>query len=198
MRVIGYARVSSKDQSLDIQIEELQKFCQYRGFELVRIFTDKVSGKDLERTGFKDMMTALHKGSLGAEGLVVYKIDRIGRNIRNLLSILDDLSKLHIQFISVSDNIDTTSPQGALMFNLIASFAEYERLLINERTSLGIKSALEKGIRFGRPKKKVDMDIVLADIAAGIPKLRVCKKYGFGKTFLYSQLEILKNKNQKF
>jgi len=188
MRVIGYARVSSKDQDLEIQINEIRKYCQYRGFDLVKMYTDKASGKNIDRVGFEDMMQVLHKKTFDAEGVVVHKIDRIGRNLKNLIDIIDDFSKNHIQFMSITDNIDTTTPQGKFLFHLMGAFAEYERTLINERTGLGIKAALEKGIRFGRPKKRVDMDAIKADIAAGIPKTKVCKKYGIGKTFLYGKL----------
>jgi DNA invertase Pin-like site-specific DNA recombinase len=192
MRVIGYARVSSKDQDLEIQIQEIKKFCDYRGFELVKIFTDKASGKDINREGFQDMMSVLHKKTLGAEGLVVYKIDRIGRSLKNLIDIIDDLAKHQIQFISITDNFDTTTPQGTLMFQMVGAFAEYERKIIHERTGLGIAEALKNGVRFGRPKKKIDMEAVKADLAAGIPKTKVCKKYGVGKTYLYSKLAEVK------
>ena len=188
MRVIGYARVSSKDQDLEIQVNEIKKYCDYRNFELVRLYTDKASGKDINRDGFQEMMVALHKKTFDADGVVVYKIDRMGRSLKNLIEILDDFSKSHIQFISISDNMDTTTSMGKLMFQIVGAFAEYERVVINERTRLGIEQAQKDGVRFGRPKKRVDMDAIKADIAAGIPKTKVCKKYGIGKTYLYSKL----------
>jgi len=188
MRVLGYARVSSKDQDLDIQINEIKKFCNYRDFELVRIFTDKASGKDINRDGFQDMLMAIHKKTFDADAVVVFKIDRMGRSLKNLIDILDDFSKNHIQFISISDNMDTTLPMGKLMFQIVGAFAEYERVVINERTRLGIDEAQRNGVRFGRPRKRVDMDAIRADIAAGIPKTKVCKKHGVGKTYLYHKL----------
>jgi len=188
MRVIGYARVSSKTQDLEIQINEIKKYCEYRNFEIVRIYTDKISGKTIQRDGFESMMQVLHKKTFDADAVVVHKIDRIGRNLKNLIDIIDDFSKTGIQFISITDNVDTTSPQGKFMFHLIGAFAEYERTLINERTRLGIDEALKNGVRFGRPRKRIDMDAVRADLAAGIPKTKVCKKYGVGKTYLYSKL----------
>jgi DNA invertase Pin-like site-specific DNA recombinase len=190
MRVLGYARVSSKDQDLEIQINEIKKFCNYRDFELVRIFTDKASGKDINRDGFQDMFQAIHKKTFDADAVVVFKIDRMGRSLKNLIDILEDFSKNQIQFISISDNMDTTLPMGKLMFQIVGAFAEYERLVINERTRLGIDQAQKDGVRFGRPRKRIDMDAVRADIAAGIPKTKVCKKYGVGKTYLYSRLVV--------
>lgn len=190
MRVLGYARVSSKDQDLEIQVNEIKKFCDYRNFELVRIFTDKASGKDINRDGFQDMLHSIHKKTFDADAVVVFKIDRMGRSLKNLIDILEDFSKNRVQFISISDNMDTTLPMGKLMFQIVGAFAEYERLVINERTRLGIEQAQKDGIRFGRPRKRVDMDAIRADIAAGIPKTKVCKKYGIGKTYLYSKLGV--------
>ena len=190
MRVLGYARVSSKDQDLEIQINEIKKFCNYRSFELVRMFTDKSSGKDINRDGFQDMLQAIHKKTFDADAVVVFKTDRMGRSLKNLIDILEDFSRNHIQFISISDNMDTTLPTGKLMFQIVGAFAEYERTVINERTRLGIEQAQKDGVRFGRPRKRIDMDAVRADIAAGIPKTKVCKKYGVGKTYLYSRLVV--------
>jgi DNA invertase Pin-like site-specific DNA recombinase len=190
MRVLGYARVSSKDQDLEIQINEIKKFCNYRDFELVRMFTDKASGKDINRDGFQDMLQAIHKKTFDADAVVVFKIDRMGRSLKNLIDILEDFSKCHIQFISISDNMDTTLPMGKLMFQIVGAFAEYERIVINERTRLGIDQAQKDGVRFGRPRKRVDLEAMKADIAAGIPKTKVCKKYGVGKTYLYSRLGV--------
>jgi DNA invertase Pin-like site-specific DNA recombinase len=133
-------------------------------------------------------MLAVHKKTFDADAVVVFKIDRMGRSLKNLIDILEDFSKNHVQFISISDNMDTTLPMGKLMFQIVGAFAEYERLVINERTRLGIDQAQKDGVRFGRPRKRIDMDAVKADIAAGIPKTKVCKKYGVGKTYLYSRL----------
>lgn len=188
MRVIGYARVSSRDQDLEVQISEIKKYCDYRNFELVKLYTDKASGKDINRDGFTEMMHVLHKKTFDADGVVVLKIDRVGRNLKNLIDILEDLKQNQIQFISIQDNIDTTTALGKLMYQIIGAFAEYDRTQINEKTRLGIDYALEKGVRFGRPTKRVDMEAIKADIAAGIPKTKVCKKYGIGKTFLYGKL----------
>ncbi len=188
MRVIGYARVSSRDQDLEVQISEIKKYCDYRNFELVKLYTDKASGKDINRDGFTEMMHVLHKKTFDADGVVVLKIDRVGRNLKNLIDILEDLKQNQIQFISIQDNIDTTTALGKLMYQIIGAFSEYDRTQINEKTRLGIDYALEKGVRFGRPKKRVDVEAIKADIAAGIPKTKVCKKYGIGKTFLYGKL----------
>jgi len=188
MKVLGYARVSSDDQDLTIQINEIKKFCDYRNFELIRIYTDKATGANIERAGFIDLMNAVNQNTYGISGVVVFKIDRLGRSLRNLLDIIETFKKKNIQFISITDNFDTTTNQGILFFSIIGSIAEYERGLIKERTALGIKEALKNGVRFGRPKKSIDWTAVKTDIALGIPKTQVCKKYGIGRTLLYSKL----------
>lgn len=189
MKVLGYARVSSDDQDLTIQINEIKKFCDYRNFELIRIYSDKATGANIERAGFIDLMNSVNQNTYGVGGVVVYKIDRLGRSLRNLLDIIETFKKKNIQFISITDNFDTTTNQGVLFFSIIGSIAEYERGLIKERTALGIKEALKNGVRFGRPKKNVDWNSIKTDIALGIPKTKICKKYGIGKTLLYSKLE---------
>jgi len=176
------------DQDLEIQIQEIKKFCEYRSFELIRIYTDKATGSNIERDGFIDMMKSIETNTQGIEGVIVFKIDRMGRSLKNLLDIIDTFGKNHIQFISITDNFDTTTNQGVLFFQVIGAIAEYERKLIKERTDLGIKQALKDGVRFGRPKKHVDMVAIKSDIAAGVPKSKVCKKYGIGKTYLYNKL----------
>jgi len=188
MRVIGYARVSSTDQDLEIQIQEIKKFCNYRNFDIIRIYTDKSTGANIERDGFIDMMKSIEQNTQGIEGVIVYKIDRMGRSLKNLLDIIDTFGKNHIQFISITDNFDTTTNQGILFFQVIGAIAEYERKLIHERTQLGILQAKKDGVRFGRPKKRVDMAAIKADLASGIPKTKICKKYGIGKTYLYNKL----------
>lgn len=193
MRVIGYARVSTEDQDLTIQIQELKKFCEYRNFELIKIYTDKSTGANIERQGFIDMMKTIDTNTQGIDGVIVYKIDRMGRSLKNLLDIIDTFGKNHIQFISITDNFDTTTNQGILFFQVIGAIAEYERKLIKERTTMGIIQALKDGVRFGRPKKKVDMVAIKADLAAGIPKTKICTKYGIGKTYLYNKLGESKN-----
>lgn len=189
MKVFGYARVSSSGQDLDVQVDEIRKFCEYRNFELIRLYTDKASGKDINRTGFTEMMTALDKNTLGINAVVVFKLDRIGRSLKNLIDIIDTFRQKNIQFICISDNFDTTTNQGILFFQLIGAIAEYERKLINERTALGRAAAITKGVAFGRREIKIDMDAVKRDIALGIPKSRLCKKYGIGKSTLYKRLE---------
>jgi DNA invertase Pin-like site-specific DNA recombinase len=138
---IGYARVSTRDQNLELQTEALQKF----GCE--QIFQEKVSAiKD--RPELDRLLSILRPNDV----VVVWKLDRLGRSLRHLVDLVEIFKTRGVEFISLNDNIDTTTPQGRLIFNLFASFAEFERELIRERTLAGLKRARENG-RIGGKKK---------------------------------------------
>lgn len=143
MAKIGYARVSTKDQNLDLQLEALKE----AGCE--KIFSEKKSGLR-ERPQLEAALAYLRPGDI----FVVYKFDRIGRSLKDLLNIVSSIHERGIQIQSLKDNIDTSSTSGKLMMNIFASLAEFERDLIVERTTAGRKAALAKGKKFGRPKIK--------------------------------------------
>lgn len=188
MNVVGYCRVSTKDQDLTIQEEAIKRLCEYRKFNLLNIYMDKASGKNVEREYFQKMLSALKNNTGGIEGVVIYKLDRIGRSIRNLLEIIDFLNKESVQLITVTDNIDTTTAQGRLFFSISAAFAEYERELINERSQAGIKHARDTGVKFGRPLKVVKLSEIRHKLALGVSKSKLCKEYGIGRSTLYKKL----------
>lgn len=143
MAKVGYARVSTKEQNLDLQIE----FLQEAGCE--KIFSEKKSGMR-ERPELEAALEYLRPG----DTFVVYKFDRIGRSLKDLLTKVSSLHKQGIKILSIKDNIDTSSTSGKLMMHIFASLAEFERDLIVERTAAGRKAALAKGKKFGRPKLK--------------------------------------------
>lgn len=138
---IGYARVSTRDQNLELQIEALQKF----GCE--KLFQEKQSAVK-ERPELERMLSILRSGDI----VIVWKLDRLGRSLRHLVDLIEIFKTKGVEFISLNDNIDTTTPQGRLIFNLFASFAEFERELIRERTMAGLKRARENGRIGGRAK----------------------------------------------
>jgi DNA invertase Pin-like site-specific DNA recombinase len=138
---IGYARVSTRDQNLELQLEALQKF------ECEKVFQEKQSAVK-ERPELDRMLTNLRNG----DTVVVWKLDRLGRSLRHLVDLMALFKEKGVEFISLNDNIDTTTIQGRLIFNLFASFAEFERELIRERTLAGLKRARENG-RIGGKKK---------------------------------------------
>ena len=137
---IGYARVSTREQNLDLQIQALEE----SGCEL--IFKEKISGVA------EKCLDHLRKGDV----LVVYKLDRLGRSLRSILWTIDRLKKNDIAFVSLKDNISTEGPAGELMANIIGACAQFERDIIVERCKDGRRIAKEKGVKFGRPPKKVN------------------------------------------
>lgn len=136
---IGYARVSTKDQKLEMQLEALTSY----GCEL--IVKEKISAAK-ERPELDKMMQQLRAG----DQVFVWKLDRLGRSLRHLVNIINVLQERGVQFVSLNDNIDTTTSQGRLMFNLFASFAEFERELISERTKAGLANTRAQGRKGGR------------------------------------------------
>ena len=140
---VGYARVSTKEQHLDMQLAALTD----AGCE--RIYTEKVSGVG-ERVELQAALQYLRDGDI----LVVYKLDRLGRSMKDLLTIIEQLQEKNVSLISLRDNIDTSSTTGKLVMHIFAALAEFERDLIRERTGEGRAAALKKGVKFGRPKQQ--------------------------------------------
>ena len=141
--LIGYARVSKTEQHLELQLDALNK----AGCE--QIYTDKITGAKEERKGLEDTLSHLRKG----DTLVVWRLDRLGRSLKHLIETLTDFREKGIEFKSLTENIDTSTPTGMLMFHLIGALAEFERNLIRERTNAGLEAARARGHFGGRPKK---------------------------------------------
>jgi DNA invertase Pin-like site-specific DNA recombinase len=152
----GYVRASTieevKQGSNERQKELIEKFCKERGYDL-KIYEDQAkSGASTDRPAFQKMLTELD----GANIMVVAKIDRMARSLIDLLSTIQLLEKKGIGFISIQDpGIDTTSPNGKLLLQILGAFAEFERNLINQRTKAGREKAKQNGVKFGRPKGKL-------------------------------------------
>lgn len=139
---IGYARVSTRDQDLSLQIDALQKAgCK-------QIYQEKASGKHADRPELQQMLLHLRAG----DQVIVWKLDRIGRSLKNLLDIVEHLKKHQVDFISLNDHIDTSTPTGRFTFNLFAALAEFEREMIVERTRAGLDAARKRGNAPGRKK----------------------------------------------
>lgn len=156
--LIGYARVSTLEQNLDLQIEALKvSGCR-------SIFTDKVSGSKEERPGLTKCLAALKPG----DTLLVWRLDRLGRSMPHLVSVVTDLKERGVGFRSIQDGaVNTTTASGELIFNIFASLAQFERELIRERTHAGLKSARARGRVGGR-----------RPVSANQPKVRMAKKMG--------------------
>lgn len=176
--LIGYARVSTQDQSLEPQVQALTA----AGCE--RVFTDTASGGRMDRTGLKEALSHLRSGDV----LVVWKLDRLGRTTRGMLEFAGDLETRNVGLKSLTDHIDTTSAAGRMFFTLMSAFAEMERELIRERTRAGLDVARARGRKGGRPPSMTEEQIKAAKIMLKDPDttaLTVARAFGVSKTTLY-------------
>ena len=139
---IGYARVSTKDQNLDMQLQALRE----AGCE--KVYQEKVSGSKADRPELSKLLANLRQGDV----LVIWKLDRLGRTLKHLVALVEELLQKGVGLHSLNDPVDTTSAHGRLTFNIFASLAEFEREVIRERTMAGLSAARARGRVGGRPK----------------------------------------------
>jgi len=166
MRIAIYARVSTKDQSCQLQVRDLRAYCAARGFDLVREYVDVgQSGAKDSRPELNKLMDDARKRQFDA--IVVWRFDRFARSTKHLLLALEEFRSLGIQFISYQENIDTSSALGQALFTIVSAVAQLERDLIRERVSAGIRNARANGKTLGRPKRTVDRQEILRLKAAG-------------------------------
>lgn len=179
---VGYARVSTAEQNLDLQIEALQKI------GCLKIFTDIASGAKSDRPGLEEALNYLREG----DTLVVWKLDRLGRSLAHLLQVIESLSQRNIQFKSITDSaIDTTTPSGQLMLSMIAALSEFERNLIRERTKEGLAVAKARGRKGGRRPVITDQKLKKAKqlIDKGLTVREAASAISVGKSSLYEALK---------
>jgi DNA invertase Pin-like site-specific DNA recombinase len=168
---IGYARVSTEDQDLTLQKNAMDKV------GVSRIFSEHVSGVKTKRPELMDCLGYLRKG----DTLVVWKLDRLGRSLKELIAILDDLKERGVAFKSLTESIDTSTAAGELFFHIFGAFAQFERSLISERTKAGLAAAAALGRRGGAPRKHKPAVIAAALKEKAAKKLNhkeVALKYG--------------------
>jgi DNA invertase Pin-like site-specific DNA recombinase len=176
--LVGYARVSTEDQNLDLQIDALKKErCE-------RIFTDKISGTQKSRKGLDDALSHLRAG----DTLVVWKLDRLGRTVKQLVDLVTELrTQKKVNFKSITDNIDTTTTGGRFFFNIMASLAEMEQELTAERTKAGLAAAKKLGRVGGRRRVMTDGKIRTAKklLRTGMLPREVADDLGISLATLY-------------
>jgi len=181
MKMIGYARVSTKDQNLDGQIEKIKKFCHYKGWEVV-IFKEKVSSV-VEREQFEAALTELEKPEYS--GLIVTDIDRLGRSVYQLSSTFKRLTSMKKELIILDKNIDTSTKEGRLQFNILSSFAEWEREQIRDRLKAGQDRTKRYG---GRTRKDYPKEAIIKQYKDGANITYLTKIHGISKGTLYKRL----------
>ncbi|MCA9129177.1 MAG: recombinase family protein [Planctomycetales bacterium] len=177
--LIGYARVSTHDQSLDLQKDALKA----AGCE--KIIVDVASGSKQERSGIEHLREILRSGDVP----VVWRLDRLGRSLKQLIALIEEFESLGVGFRSVTESIDTTSPGGKLFFHIIGALAEFERNIIVERTKAGLSAARARGRLGGTPKKLSKQQQMLVRQLYGAKQLslnEICEMFRISKTTLYS------------
>lgn len=150
MKIVIYARVSTEEQNTDKQIKLCKEYCKRNSLEIYKIYKDVISGAKENRPAFNELLEDLRHYKFRA--IVVTKLDRIGRSLKHLLSLFDEFKKKGVDFIAITQNIDTTTASGKLQLHILSAFAEFERNIISERTKEGLKYAKNVGKR-GKDKK---------------------------------------------
>lgn len=181
MPSVGYVRVSTTDQDVALQRDALEAV----GVE--RIYEDQgVSGAKTERPGLSEALAYLREG----DTLVVWKLDRLGRSMTHLLQTVTELEGRGVGFRSLTENIDTTTPTGRLVFHIFGALGQFERDLIRERTSAGLKAAAARGRKGGRPKAATPEKVSRARtlIASGLTVREAAARVKIGKSALYTAL----------
>ena len=183
--LIGYARVSTQDQNLDLQLEALK----HAGCE--KIYEDKISCLRADKPGLEQALEQLREG----DTFVVWKLDRLGRNVKSLIEFATKLEKSKVHFKSLTDQIDTSSSMGRFFFHVMASLAQMERELIVERTRAGLRAAKQRGRIGGRKRRMTDSKIESAKklLADGIPPKEVADNLGVSIPTLYRWVPATKN-----
>ncbi|WP_133208373.1 recombinase family protein [Exiguobacterium sp. s39] len=180
-RIIGYCRVSTEDQNLDMQERAIEKYAEEKGLRLV-MYVEKVSSRKSERVELLNAMKAATQGDL----FVVYKLDRLARSTKELYELTEQLKEKQVDFVSISDAFDTSTPTGKAMFGMLAVFAEFERDIIQQRTKAGLAAARKRGRIGGRPT--IDEKVkkrVRTLFEAGESASDIAKEYGIGRATVY-------------
>lgn len=182
--LVGYMRVSSADdrQAVDLQKDALR----VAGVDIRHLHQDEASGAKDDRPGLKRCLKALRSGDC----LVVWKLDRLGRSLPHLLAIITDLKERGVAFRSLTEQMDTTTPDGQVLFSIVSALAHYERALTRERVTAGLAAAKRRGRRAGRPpaldRGKVDQ--IIAALEAGASKAAVCRAFSVPRSTLIDTL----------
>jgi DNA invertase Pin-like site-specific DNA recombinase len=180
--LVGYARVSTQDQHLDLQLDALKA----AGCE--KIFTDEgVSGSKTDRPGLNQALEFCRKG----DTLVVWKLDRLGRSLAHLIDVVTDMGTTGVDFKSLQESIDTSTPSGKLVFHMMGAMAEFERDLIRERTNAGLAAARSRGRNGGRPQTLSAAQVKMGKALAINPDLtvkQICEQLGCSRATYYRQI----------
>ena len=188
-RAIIYARVSTKEQNVDMQLIDLKQYAEARKLNVVKVYIDFASGVKSDRINYKKLFDDVRKGK--TDIVLVWKFDRFARSTKELINALEEFNNIGIDFISYKENVDTSTPAGKILFTMISAFAEFERAIIRERVLAGMEKARARGVKLGRPKiSPFTIQKVLALRAEGLSYKEIVEQLKISKSTYY---DIVKN-----
>lgn len=190
MKAAIYARVSTtaNGQCPEMQLQEVRDYCQRRGWEVAGEYVDVgISGSKERRPQLDRLLADCRKRKVDA--VVVYRYDRFARSLRHLVNALAEFDALGIHFISLHEGVDTSTPNGRLVFGIFASIAEFERELIRDRVRSGLAAAKARGKRLGRPRAYIDASEIAKLRAEGLPVAVIAEKLGVSVGTIYNRVD---------
>lgn len=183
-----YIRVSRADQNPQLQADETLRLIENRGWTLNETYRDHgISGSTERRPELARLMADARKGAFKV--LIVWRSDRLFRSLKNMVATIEELTALGVDFVSVTEPFDTSTPQGKLLLHLVSAFGEFERQILIERTRAGLDAARRRGARIGRPRVQVDLDRALKLRSAGKSLRETARLLGIGAATLHRALE---------
>jgi DNA invertase Pin-like site-specific DNA recombinase len=187
VRAAAYHRISRADQNPQLQQDEVAELVGRRGWTLARSYTDEgVSGSRERRPELDKLLADARRRRFDL--LVVWRADRLFRSLKHMVTTLDELAALGVGFVSVTEPFDTSTPSGRLLLHLVSAMAEFERSILIERTRAGLAAAVRRGVKVGRPKRRVDVERARELRAAGQTLRQVAKELGIGAATLHRAL----------
>jgi DNA invertase Pin-like site-specific DNA recombinase len=178
-RAVLYVRVSTPDQSIEPQLLDLRQMAAARGYEIVREYSDKLSGTKSRRPGLDALLSDAQRHRFDV--VMVWAFDRMARSVRHFLEVLDELNHLGIEFVSFRESIDTSGPLGRAMVVIVGAIAELERNLIVERVKAGMRRAKLDGRQIGRSRLDMNREQIVHDRRSGMSLTQVAKKHGISR-----------------
>lgn len=183
-RVAVYARVSTLDQHPEAQLRDLRQYAARRGWEATEFVDHGVSGAETRRPRLADLTEKLKRHDFDI--VLVWKFDRLFRSVQHIVEFFELVKHLRVEFVSLTEQIDTSSPSGKLIFHVLAAIAEFEREMIRERVLMGLRAAKARGVKLGRPRKEVDVKRILEDRRLKRSLAEIARELHVSKTKIHS------------
>jgi DNA invertase Pin-like site-specific DNA recombinase len=188
-RAVLYVRVSTPDQSIEPQLLDLRQMAAARGYEIVREYSDKLSGTKSKRPGLDALLSDAQRHRFDV--VMVWAFDRMARSVRHFLEVLDELNHLGIEFVSFRESIDTSGPLGRAMVVIVGAIAELERNLIVERVKAGMRRAKLDGRQIGRSRLDMNREQIVHDRRSGMSLTQVAKKHGISRASVCRVMKVV-------